>query len=214
KAATALKDAGFDILSVANNHIGDWGEVAMTDTFARLKNAGIVSVGGGTNAKDAHDPKILEVRGTKIAYLAYSQFGKGYTEAGGSTPGIAIIDKDSIMRDVSYAKSVADIIVVSFHFGDEYNDMPNEFQKQISHLAIDAGADLAVGHHPHVIEPIEEYKGKTIAYSLGNFVFDQAFSSKTRTGIMLSVSLKGKSIERVSTTTIFINSNFQPQLAK
>lgn len=212
QVANALSNAGFDVMSVANNHIGDWGEAAMADTFMRLKNAGIMPAGGGANEKSAHEPKIFQVRGVKIAYLAYSQFGKGYTEAGNTTPGIAIIDNDFITRDASYAKSIADIVVVSFHFGDEYEDKQNMFQESTSHIAIDAGADLVVGHHPHVIEPIEKYKGKTIAYSLGNFVFDQIFSSKTMTGMMLSVSLKGKSIERVSTTTIILNSNFQPQL--
>lgn len=212
RAAVALRDAGFDIVSVANNHIGDWGASAMTDTFARLKNIGIVPVGGGANTKDAHEPRIFQVRGVKIAYLAYSQFGKGYTEAGSTTPGIAVIDKDSVARDVSYAKSIADVAVVSFHFGDEYKDKQNTFQESMGHAAIDAGADLVVGHHPHVIEMVEQYNGKTIVYSLGNFVFDQMFSSKTMTGMMLNVSLKGKSIERVSTTTILINSDFQPQL--
>jgi len=187
KAAEGLAFAGFDILSLANNHIGDWGEEAIDDTALRLERAGIVSVG-----RD-YSPKILNIHGVKIAFLAF--FNAPEAE---------------IKKSVEFAKLNADIVVASFHFGDEYEKAPNKFQKKIALLAVDAGANLVIGHHPHIIQPIEEYNGGYIAYSLGNFVFDQDFSEDTMRGALLEVELSDKRIARIESKTIVINENFQP----
>src|SRR3989344_4042591 len=182
-----LAFAGFDILSLANNHIGDWGEEAIDDTALRLERAGIVSVG-----RD-YSPKILNIHGVKIAFLAF--FNAPEAE---------------IKKSVEFAKLNADIVVASFHFGDEYEKAPNKFQKKIALLAVDTGANLVIGHHPHIIQPIEEYNGGYIAYSLGDFVFDQDFSEDTMRGALLEVELSDKRIARIESKTIVINENFQP----
>ena len=198
KAADALKFAGFDILSVTNNHSGDWGRAAFSDTLERLSEAGILSVGG------THEPEIIVLENTKIAFLAFSDF-----------PGpAAITNPEKIRESIAKASQEADIVIVSFHFGEEYKKEASTRQKKLSYLAVDSGANLVVGHHPHVAEPIEQYKNSYIAYSLGNFIFDQGFSEETMKGILLEVTLKNKKISKVLPRKIQLNENFQPALAK
>lgn len=213
KSAAALQEAGFDILSVANNHIGDWSKVAMKDTFQNLKEAKIIYSGGGNNKEEAYEIKTVIKSDTKIAYLSFSQFGKGYLEAGEDTAGIAIISDEKLKSGIEKAKAENDIVIVSFHFGDEYKKEPNAYQKTFAHKAVDYGADLVVGHHPHVVEPIEKYKDKYIAYSLGNFVFDQHFSKETMEGLTLKVTVENKKITDMSSDKIVINKYYQPELA-
>ncbi|MBU6430910.1 MAG: CapA family protein [Patescibacteria group bacterium] len=212
RSAKSLKEAGFGILSVANNHIGDWGRTAMKDTFQNLNNAGIIYSGGGNNKEEAYEVKKITAGDTKIAYLAFSEFGKGYLEAGENTAGIAIISDEKLKSGIEKAKAENDIVIVSFHFGDEYKKEPNAYQKSVAHKAIDYGADLVVGHHPHVVEPIEVYKDKYIAYSLGNFVFDQHFSKETMEGVALKATVENKKITEVSSDKIVINKHYQPEL--
>lgn len=215
KSIEGLKFAGFKAMSTANNHIGDWGVKAMEDTFKRLDDAGILNVGAGKNKAEALSPKILEVKGIKIAFLGFSQFGKNYLEAKENLPGIAIISpetEDAMARSIKEAKKTADILVVSFHFGEEYKDAPNSYQIHLSELAADSGADLVIGHHPHVIEPFKKYKDSYIAYSLGNFVFDQPFSESTMRGMILDVSVDkiSKKIISAEPKKFKISKTFQP----
>ena len=195
KTAEALALAGFDVLSLANNHIGDWGEEAIKDTIKRLDSAGILVAGADLTQEEDYLPKILNIRGVKIAFLAFF-----------NAPEI------EIKKSVELAKLNADIVIASFHFGDEYKKEPNENQKRLARLAVDAGADLVVGHHPHIIQEVELYKNSYIAYSLGNFIFDQSFSKETMRGILLEVVIKDKNITAVTPLQIKINSNFQPEL--
>lgn len=213
RSAKSLKEAGFDVLSVANNHMGDWGRIAMEDTFQNLKDAEIIYSGGGNNKEEAYQAQTILKDGAKIAYLSFSEFGRGYLEATDSFAGIAIISDEKLKSDIEKAKAENDIVIVSFHFGDEYKKEPSAYQKTFAHKAIDYGADLVVGHHPHVIGTIEEYKGKYIAYSLGNFVFDQHFSKETMEGLALKATVENKKITDVSSDKIVINSYYQSELA-
>ncbi|MEK7555983.1 MAG: CapA family protein [Patescibacteria group bacterium] len=210
--ALALARAGFSVVSVANNHIGDFGKEAMTDTFRRLDDASIVYSGGGKTSAEAYNPKVMSVRGTRISFLAFSEFGKNYLEAKDFEAGIALISRESLQTSIALAKEVSDVVVVSFHFGDEYEPEPNDYQKETARLAIDLGADIVVGHHPHVVEPLERYKEGYIAYSLGNFIFDQNFSRETMEGAVLEVLLRGTRIAGVKLTPIRLNAHFQPEL--
>lgn len=202
--------AGFDVLSVANNHMGDWTKRAMKDTFARLKKADIVPVGGGNTEAEAYAPHYVDVRGIRIGFVGFSEFGKGYLEGDAKTPGIAIAEKSRVVAGVAEARASADIVVASFHFGEEYRDNPTRFQQDMARAAIDAGADLVVGHHPHVLEPLEKYGSGYIKYSLGNFVFDQSFSEKTMTSEVLDITVQGKKIVDVKEIPLGINASFQP----
>lgn len=214
KAIEGLLFAGFDILSVANNHIFDYGKDAMEDTFEQLELAGIDYVGGGFGEEEAYGPKIKEIKETKIAFLAYTNLGSPHWAAKGNNSGIAWLKKERMVKDIKMSKEKADIIIVSFHYGTEYQTTPNNNQIFISQAAIEAGADLVVGHHPHVIQPIEKYKEGFIAYSLGNFVFDQSFSEQTMKGLLLKVIIEGKKIEKLVPIEIEINEFFQPTIAK
>jgi len=212
KVIDGLIFAGFDVLSVANNHMLDYGRAAMTDTFFRLKESGIDYIGAGFDENEAYAPKIKEVNGTKIAFLAFTNLGPASWGAIENKSGMALFSKDKLEKEIKEARDKADLVIVSFHFGDEYKTSPTEEQKTIAQLAIDSGADLFVGHHPHVVEPVEEYKGKYIAYSLGNFVFDQNFSDETMKGLMLKVIVENGRIKEVSPTNFIINQYFQPEI--
>jgi len=227
KSIDGLLFAGFDILSVANNHMFDYSRVAMEDTFSRLEKAGIDYVGGGFSETEAYSPVVKEINpstGTssepqpnsspkaKIAFLAFNDISAPSWEAKGERSGMALLDKDKLEASIKNAKNQADLVVVSMHFGDEYKTSPTLRQKTMARFAIDSGADLVVGHHPHVIEPIEKYKEGYIAYSLGNFIFDQNFSEETMEGLILKVFVENGKIKEVIPVEFKINQNFQPFL--
>ena len=186
----------------------------MLDTFGHLAAANILAVGGGMNAEEAYAPRFFETKGLRIAVIGQSQFGKNYTEARDTTPGIAIIDEAKLKTAVAAARDQAHIVIVSFHFGDEYEPEPNAFQKKIAETAIDAGADIVVGHHPHVLEPLKAYGRGFIVYSLGNFIFDQDFSEETMTSAILDVTVLGEKITAVRLLTVRINERLQPELVE
>ena len=209
-----LTFAGFDVLSLANNHMLDYTRLAMEDTFSRLRESNIDYIGAGLNETEAYSPLIKDMNGTKIAFLAFTNLGPLSWEATEDRSGIALFSKEKLENAIKNAKSKTDLVTVSFHFGDEYKSSPTEEQKTIAHLAIDSGADLVVGHHSHVIGPIEEYKGKYIAYSLGNFVFDQSFSEETMKGLILKLVIGNKKIEEIIPIEIKINHYFQPEVGE
>ncbi len=213
-ALDTLKEVGFGAVSVANNHMGDWGYEAMIDTFNRLKDKEIEVLGGGDNLEEALKPKIIEKENTKIAILAFSEFGKGNFEVTEEGGGILTISEENLKKSIELARDTADIIIVNFHFGEEYQKIQNLYQEKYSKMAIDFGADLVVGHHPHVIQPLIQYKNAYIVYSLGNFVFDQYFSPETMEGGLLEVNIENKRISNVELKKININSDYQPSLVK
>ena len=216
KAVEGLVFSGFNVVSVANNHVFDYGRLAMEDSFLRLKKAGIAYVGGGFSEEEAYAPIIKEIEGLKIAFLAYTNLGSIHWTAKEENSGIAWMEKDRVEKDIKEAKDQADLIIVSFHYGDEYQLKPNYFQVSVSQAAIDAGADLVIGHHPHVVQPVEirqlaERKGY-IAYSLGNFIFDQDFSEETMEGLMLKVIVQKGKIKEVIPVETRINQYYQPEI--
>ena len=212
--APALATAGFDVVNVANNHAGDWGKEAFIDTLARLTRAHIAYTGGGMTRSEAEKPTIVSRGGTKIGFLGFSDVGPAWLAVGGSTPGILLASDPRRQTIIAEAKKQVDVLVVSFHFGDEYEKTQNERQRVLAHAAIEAGADMVVGHHPHVVEGTELYNGGLIAYSLGNFVFDQSFSPDTMEGLALSVGLTDGAITTIEKHQVTLNAHFQPQLAR
>lgn len=198
RSIEGLTYAGFDILSVANNHSFDYTREALEDSVVRIQQSGITPIEDSLVIK--------EVQGTRIGFLAYSNF-----------PGIAQVNWDNfpeVIQDIQNAKSQVDILVVSLHAGDEYQPQPNEFQKAFTKAAIHAGADLVVGHHPHIVQPLEQYLHGWIAYSLGNFVFDQNFSDHTMAGAILEVTVKNKLINKVILLPTRLTSSFQVELTQ
>ncbi|PIQ92918.1 MAG: poly-gamma-glutamate biosynthesis protein [Parcubacteria group bacterium CG11_big_fil_rev_8_21_14_0_20_39_14] len=212
RAIEGLNFAGFDVLSVANNHILDWDREAMEDTLRKLKEAGINYVGGGFNEEEAHSAALKEAGGLKFAFLGYCGVGTEYWEAQKDKSGIAWLKKERLKEDIEKAKALADLVFVSMHFGEEYQTKQNSEQKDFARLAIDAGADLVIGHHPHVLQPIENYKNGYIAYSLGNFVFDQTFSPQTKESVVLKIIVENGKIKVVIPLKAEISNDFQPYI--
>lgn len=172
-ALPAIKDAGFDVLSLANNHAMDQGLEGMLDTIKHLKETGIGFMGTGNNDTEAFEPYYTEAKGIKVAFVGLSHVIP-YTElkADRNTPGIAeTYETKRAAAAISAAKEKADLVVVMVHWGDDQADKPSDIHKANARTYIDAGADLIIGAHPHVLQGFEKYKGKWIAYSLGNFIF-------------------------------------------
>lgn len=214
EAVEGLKFAGFDILSVANNHIFDYGREALLDTISILKNNGIETVGAGENYEEANKFLIKDVNGVKIAFAAYTNLYPENLEADNDSAGISSFGLEEIKSKIGKIKSFkfSDIVVISLHWGEEYKLEPNLTQRNIAHSLIESGADLIIGHHPHVIQEVENYKNGWIAYSLGNFVFDQYFSEETMEGLILRVAINDEKIFNVSQEKIKINNAFQPEI--
>jgi D-alanyl-D-alanine carboxypeptidase/LAS superfamily LD-carboxypeptidase LdcB len=192
--ATTLKKAGFDIVSFANNHVGDWSIDAFTDTLSRLQNAGILFTGAGDTYQDAVEPTIIEKNGTKIGYLAFTDVGPTWMEATSQTAGTVLANDENLDQIILNADEKVDFLITSFHWGNEYVEF-NQRQENLAHKAIDNGSDLVIGHHPHVEQAIEYYNEVPIAYSLGNFIFDQYFSEETMRGLYLEVDISSNNIQ-------------------
>ncbi len=206
----ALKGAGISILSVANNHVGDFGLEAYINTLARLKENEILFTGGGMNQKEAEEPTIIEKYGLKIGFIGFSDKGPDWLEVGVNKAGVLLTSNPRFDEIIKNAAKQVDYLIVSFHFGEEYQTKHNERQEHLAHRAIDDGAKIVVGHHPHVIEDIEVYKNGFIAYSLGNLIFDQAFSENTMQGMLLEVKLWKDGNLNVKKNTVKLNQFFQP----
>ena len=211
EAIETLLYADFDILSLANNHSVDYTKQALEDSLKRLEKEDIKTVGVGQNENQAYSFKIIKRKGNKIAFLAYSNFNS-YARAKEGLFGTAYINWDNLDRiekDIEKAKKESDIVVVSLHAGVEYAKEPSSFQKEFSQKAIEAGADIIAGHHPHVSQRDEKYKDGWIFYSLGNFLFDQSFSRETSLAKVGVVEIVNGKIKNVTSTTYFINNSFQ-----
>ena len=211
KAIEGLKLAGFDVMSVANNHMYDWDPPALLDTLRRLRETGIAPVGAGANDLEAHYPQLFNLAGLRLAFLAYVNVEPKAAIAAPDKAGVAWLELDRVLADIRFARPLADLVIVGLHWGTEYAPQPQRNQVEIAHQMIDAGADLIVGGHPHVVQPLEQYRGRWVAYSLGNFVFDQK-APGTRRGAMLKVKLTDKQITEVTLVPITIDGAFQAVL--
>jgi poly-gamma-glutamate synthesis protein (capsule biosynthesis protein) len=167
-----LSRAGIDLVNLANNHIFDYGETGLFDTIHHLESAGIRHVGAGRTREEAHSAVLFDIRGIRIAFLGYYGGGEApaATEMSG---GVAVRSLEVIEQDVRRVQQAdsADIIIVNLHWGVEKATTPEPDQVRFARSIVDAGADVVVGHHPHVLQAVERYGSGVIAYSLGNLVF-------------------------------------------
>ncbi|MCX7221106.1 MAG: CapA family protein [Burkholderiales bacterium] len=188
----------FNAVSLANNHTGDYGPAAFGKMMDLLEQKGIPYFGGGRDVRAAHAPYVSEVKGVRIAILAYDDFFPRSFEALEDRPGVAWADDDQIVFDIRAAKTThkADIVIVYPHWGWEHEKMASPRQIQLAHLMIEAGADAVVGGHPHVTQNIEIYQNKPIFYSLGNFIFNGFHTEDSQTGWALELMVdKDKKME-------------------
>ena len=166
-----LSEAGFDWLSLANNHVMDYGPDGLADTIAALEKTGIAFAGAGPNAAAARRPVFVEKNGLRVGLLAFTSTFPEEHWARSASPGVAYGDLKRLPSWIAEAKKNCDVLVVSFHGGTELSPEPNGVQKSFARLAADSGADLVLGHHPHVIQAVERRGNSLILYSLGNFLF-------------------------------------------
>lgn len=209
KSVSGLVKAGFDVVTVANNHMWDFGPQAFTDTLSYLAVNDISVVGGGRSDVEAGAPIVHDVHGTRIAFLGYTDMLPSSATATSSRAGVNTWNEQAMQQQVAAARAMADVVIVAFHTGTEYEPLHNATQERIYHAIIDAGADFVVGTHPHVVQDIEQYNGKWIAYSLGNFVFDQNWSDATRKGMALSVTVVGGKITGLKRMSVDISKQYQ-----
>jgi len=190
KNADGLVYAGFDLLNLANNHIGNYGPEGVAQTIQTLKK---YQLGYFFSQKIAFE----KIKDIKLAFLGFDDT-------------LRPLEDSWLSKRIKEAKKDSDLAIVNFHWGEEYQKQPSQRQKYLAHLAIDQGADLVVGHHPHVLQPQEKYRGKLIFYSLGNFVFDQMWSKETRRGGIVLIFVENKKISRFQFIPVFIHHSCQP----
>lgn len=189
----SLREAGFDFVALANNHTLDQGVEGLLDTIDHLNEAGIAHAGAGRNHEEAFRPAVFEVKGRSIAIFSFSRVVPEVSwKADRNHPGVAeTYDSRRAVAAISRAKEAHDLVIVYAHWGEELSYTPRDIEKKLAREYIDAGADIVVGSHPHVLQGFEYYNGGWIAYSLGNFVFNPTKNTETRdTGVLNAVCPK------------------------
>jgi len=173
----ALRASGFTVLSTANNHAFDQGPMGLRETLVRLRAEGLVAVGSGEDRPKAEALQMLERRGLRVAFLAFTDLFNLDLNRRATEPWVRALDLEPALRAVREARNLADVVVVSLHWGNEYQHLPTRRQRDIAKALVAAGGDLILGHHPHVLQPVEvlEIEGRKalVAYSLGNFISNQ-----------------------------------------
>ncbi|MEB3343014.1 CapA family protein [Okeania sp.] len=205
-----LKSGGIDLVNLANDHTIDYTEKTLEETIKTLEHSGIHSLGAGKTIDEARRPKIIKVKGQKIAYLNYYD-----TDVQSNTTGVKvnISNRDRISSDIQILRKQVDWIIVNYHWGVELSEYPGDWQMDIARMTIDQGADLVVGHHPKVLQGAEIYQGRPIIYSLGNFIFgDTSNQESDYETAVLKVSLKPGKM-KVEFLPVVV-SQYQPQIVK
>jgi poly-gamma-glutamate synthesis protein (capsule biosynthesis protein) len=219
EAAQALAVGGIDLVSLANNHAMDYGPEALLQGIGLLHEAGVATVGGGANEAEAHAPHIADIGGLRVALLGYvhvpieavTNFDTQSWTATADAPGLAWADPARVRADVAAVRPEVDLVVVILHSGYEYIEEPSEWQVAAAHAAIDAGADLVVGHHVHILQGIHRYGEGVIVYGLGNFLFDIDGPPETA---ILNVWLDRDGVRQLELIPAIIQEHGQPRLAE
>ena len=264
--AAGLKDAGFDVISTAGNHCMDYGADALLDTLQALRDNGLLSVGTGKNLEEARRPVIIEREGTRVGFIAFNSIMAEGDWAEADRPGCNAIrittqdgkfysgetakprrgdiaalreDVDAMVQAVKKLKTEVDVAIVSFHWGLSFSPIDlAPYQREIGHAAVDAGANLVLGHHPQILKAVEHYQGKVIFYSIGNFAFDHntplsanaqalypgykvepgyegyRFGVDARKTIVVRCIIADRKIRKISALPSYINGKAQPQILK
>jgi len=215
-----LQYAGFDVLSVATNHIMDCGEKgfncdgqALLDTINNVSLLGIRSTGGGRDIHEASQPAIIERHGIRFAFLGLNEIDDRVwaEEAAPGTNPLSASSIEKVLQDISNAKGIADVVIVLSQWGVEYAPAPVPHQREWAQRILDAGATLVIGNHPHIVQPMEVHPTGLVFYSLGNFVFDQDNDFR-REGMAVQVTFRGSRLEGWKLLPININYyTFQPE---
>ncbi|MEV6169332.1 CapA family protein [Streptomyces sp. NPDC051954] len=198
----ALRGAGFDVLTLANNHLGDFGPQALRRTVRAVREAGFAVTGAGENLAAAREPAVVQARGVRFGILAFNAIGET-PAAGRTTPGAVRLrmpprtgplnasDLAALEASVREVRGRVDVVVVCPHWGQQYTHRPVSEQHTVARRLVDAGADAVIASHPHWVQGMELYRDRLVAHSLGNFVFDMDFSRQVRQGVVLELVFWG-----------------------
>jgi poly-gamma-glutamate capsule biosynthesis protein CapA/YwtB (metallophosphatase superfamily) len=198
RSAAAATLAGFDVMSVATNHIkncsgascAEDGNQAFLDTLANLRAYGIQPVGAGLNLEEAMQPVVVDVQGVRFGIVSLGMV-EPLAFAGQDTPGIAELNDENLRAAIEAARQVSDVVIAMPHWGPEDTPDPNTYQLHFAQVAVEAGADVVVGNHTHVVQAIQQIDGIDVFYGLGNFVFDQTWDRAHQQGVMLRLHFVG-----------------------
>jgi len=220
---SALIRGGFDVLSLANNHSTDCGQVGLLETMHNLKLAGIRWCGAGITREAAESVTVIERNGVKIGFVGFSEFLPEYSSSTTIRARIADASYESVRSGVYAARQHADVVIASFHWGAEYTSRPREREKKLAQWAVEAGADLVLGHGPHVVQGMQTFMTRSgdvtrrslVAYSLGNFVFDSpgVWDQRLRQTIALRVKLNRSGLVTFEAVPFSID-GYRPRPAK
>ncbi len=194
--ASYLSKLKLDVATLGNNHMLDFGTTGMNDTIAFLQKHGIRYTGAGMSEAEARRPAVVN-RGTKMYFLSYCERPPEDFYAKGDKPGIAKIVRSKIVEDVQRYKKTNTLVFVNLHWGIEYTEEPRPDQVKTAHMIIDAGADAVIGHHPHIPQSVEVYKGKPVFYSLGN-VIGGYYNPNCKPNMLVKAVYRGTSLQSVS----------------
>lgn len=197
KILPVLVANNFKMVSFANNHVGDRSNSGFLDTLNNLDTAGLPYVGAGRNFAEASAVKIVMADDLKIGFIACTDVGPDWLAATINNPGILLCSNSKLPEIITAAQNQVDFLIFTAHWGAEYHPKSTR-QTTLAHMAIDNGADMVIGHHPHVIQATEWYNGKFIAYSLGNFIFDQYFADETMQGLLVDATIEKHAIKKIT----------------
>ena len=222
-------EGGFDVLAFASNHCMDYGVEPFVETMELLERNGIAYSGAGRNIQEARTPAVVERGGVRYGFLSYVlELPLGWG-AGPSKPGVAPIRQDALygppylneedlaamIADVERARPRVDFLLASFHWGASQSRTLTLSQQAVAHAAVEAGVDVIVGHHPHIVQGVEVYRGRPVFYALGNFVLDHdhpMFLPTARESICLKLTLKGGALSRVTIAPVVIEADGSPRI--
>jgi poly-gamma-glutamate capsule biosynthesis protein CapA/YwtB (metallophosphatase superfamily) len=220
----ALTDAGFDLLSLANNHTGDFGPRAFRQTMHRIDRTSIARVGAGMNGRAAWRPVVLRTHGLRFGFVAFNAIGET-PRATSTHPGVAEVrmgprtgplNRHDLHRLTTTIRSLArrtDVVIALPHWGEQYTTVPVPDQRRVGAAMIDAGADLVVGGHPHWVQGIQMHRRHLIVNCLGNFIFDMDFSQQTEEGVLLELVFWGDDVMAARFQPYVIGADFAPRPA-
>jgi poly-gamma-glutamate synthesis protein (capsule biosynthesis protein) len=217
-----LERLGFDAMSLANNHVGDFGVPMMLDAVDRFRASRVVGFGAGEDVAAAGRPAVLEHEGVRFGFVGFNAIGET-PSAGPRSPGALSVrmpprtgplqqaDLDQVIRVVEQLDRRVDVVVVMPHWGDQYTHAPEPVQSQVGRALVGAGADLVVGGHPHWVQGLEPVGDAVVAHSLGNFVFDMDFMEQTMEGVTLTATFRGDRLVDVDLGPYRMGADFAPR---
>ena len=223
RVVASLRAAGFDVLGLANNHLGDFGDRALVQTVRRLRAGGVRTFGAGATVQEAWRPVVLTRRGVRFGFLGFNAIGEtppvrpgrpGVVSVG-MPPRTGPLDVGELRRFEAAVRGLAaevDVVVAMPHWGAQYTNQPEPVQRYVARRLVRAGADVVAGGHPHWLQPAELVRGRLVAHSLGNFVFDMDFMQRTMEGAFLELTFWGAELKAARLVPYVLDDRFAPRV--